>query len=446
MFDREFDNTLKTWKLSKSRKPLVLRGARQVGKSTAVRRFGKSYSQFMEFNLDQASERRLFESNLSSKEMVSALFFEKGASINNSDTLLFIDEIQNSDRATALLRYFKEEFSEFHVIAAGSMLEHYINDEKASFPVGRVEYRFMRPLSFFEFLGAIGEHQACEELTKVPLAPYAHAKLSALFARYAMTGGMPEVVANWCEHQDMTVVKDNLQALLTSYGDDARKYAKSREFGSLLQHVISMAPLEAGKRIVFEKFGNSNIRSREMGDALRTLERALLIELIYPITAWEAPLVANQRKRPRLQFLDTGLMNHACNTTVHLLHGADISGVAEGRIAEHIVGQELETLNSTSPRSLCFWVRESNQSHAEIDYIFVHEGRTVPVEVKAGASGSLRSLHQFVDSSGCPLAVRFWSGPPKIENQKTPAGTYYKLANLPHYLAGNLPRYLDGIK
>ena len=446
MFDREFDNALKAWKNSKSRKPLVLRGARQVGKSTVVRRFGKTYSQFMEFNLDQASERRLFDSDLSSKEMVSALFFEKGARMNHPDTLLFIDEIQNSDRATALLRYFKEEFPEYHVIAAGSMLEHYINDEKASFPVGRVEYRFMRPLSFFEFLGAIGENHACEELKKVPLAPYAHAKLSILFARYAMTGGMPEVVANWAERQDMSVVRDNLQALLTSYGDDARKYAHSREFGLLLQRVISMAPLEAGKRIVFEKFGNSNIRSREMGDALRTLERALLLELIYPTTAWEAPLVANQRKRPRLQFLDTGLMNHACNTTVHLLRGADISGVAEGRIAEHMVGQELEALNSTTPRSLCFWVRESNQSNAEIDYIFVHDGRPIPVEVKAGASGSLRSLHQFVDSSSCRLAVRFWSGPPQIETQKTPAGSYYKLANLPHYLAGSLPSYLDWIK
>jgi predicted AAA+ superfamily ATPase len=323
------------------------------------------------------------------------------------------------------------------------MLEHYINNEKTSFPVGRVEYKFMRPLSFFEFLGAIGEHQACEELTKIPLAPYAHAKLSALFARYAMTGGMPEVVANWSERQDMNLVRSNLQDLLISYGDDARKYARSREVGLLLQHVISLAPLEAGKRIVFEKFGNSNVRSREMGDALRTLERALLIELIYPATKWEPPLVPNQRKRPRLQFLDTGLMNHACNTTPHLLHGADISAVAEGRTAEHIVGQEFETLNSSTPRGLCFWVRESNQSNAEVDYIFVHNGQAIPVEVKAGASGTLRSLHQFVDNSNCPLAVRFWQGPPLVEEQKTPSGIRFRLANFPHYVAGCLPRYLD---
>ncbi len=206
MFAREIDKELQSWKASKARKPLVLRGARQVGKSTVVRHFGKAYSQFLEFNLDQAAERRLFESDLSSKEMIRALFFEKGANINNPNTLLFIDEIQNSERATALLRYFKEEFPSLHVIAAGSMLEHYINNEKTSFPVGRVEYKFMRPLSFFEFLGAIGEYQACEELTKTPLAPYAHAKLSALFARYAMTGGMPEVVANWSERQDMSLV------------------------------------------------------------------------------------------------------------------------------------------------------------------------------------------------------------------------------------------------
>ncbi len=443
MFAREIDKELQSWRASKARKPLVLRGARQVGKSTVVRHFGKAYSQFLEFNLDQAAERRLFESDLSSKEMIRALFFEKGANINNPNTLLFIDEIQNSERATALLRYFKEEFPSLHVIAAGSMLEHYINNEKTSFPVGRVEYKFMRPLSFFEFLGAVGEHQACEELTKIPLAPYAHAKLSALFARYAMTGGMPEVVANWSERQDMNLVRSNLQDLLIGYGDDARKYARSREVGLLLQHVISLAPLEAGKRIVFEKFGNSNVRSREMGDALRTLERALLIELIYPATTWEPPLVPNQRKRPRLQFLDTGLMSHACNTTPHLLHGADISAVAEGRTAEHIVGQEFETLNSSTPRGLCFWVRESNQSNAEVDYIFVHNGQAIPVEVKAGASGTLRSLHQFVDNSNCPLAVRFWQGPPLVEEQKTPAGTRFKLANFPHYIAGCLPRYLD---
>lgn len=134
---------------------------------------------------------------------------------------------------------------------------------------------------------------------------------------------------------------------------------------------------------------------------------------------------------------------HACNITSHLLHGTDISAVAEGRTAEHIVGQEFAALNSTTPRGLCFWVRESSQSAAEVDYIFVHNGQAVPVEVKAGASGALRSLHQFVDNSGCPLAIRFWQGPLKIEEQKTPAATRFKLANLPHYLAGCLPQYLD---
>ncbi len=180
-----------------------------------MRQFGKTYNQFLEFNLDQATERRLFESGLSAKEMIHALFFERSANINEPNTLLFIDEIQNSERATALLRYFKEEFPSLHVIAAGSMLEHYINEEKTSFPVGRVQYRFLRPLSFIEFLSAIGEHQACDELNKIPLAPYAHSRLNTLFSRYAMIGGMPEVVANWAAQQDLSVVRNNFQALLT---------------------------------------------------------------------------------------------------------------------------------------------------------------------------------------------------------------------------------------
>lgn len=444
MYPRLITNILKQWKERPSRKPLFLRGARQVGKTTAVQIFAKEFDQFLHLNLENLRERRIFSSDQNVQTILQAICFEKQQPLpsDESSTLLFIDEIQNSPEAIALLRYFYEEIPNIHVIAAGSLLEHAIDTKRISFPVGRVEFAYMHPLSFYEFLGALGENASQTALETLPFPDYAYDKVADLFYQFTMMGGMPEVARRFSESRDLVALGGIYESLLSSYVDDAKKYADSHAAMRVIEHVLTAAPLEAGKRIVFQGFGKSSYRSREVGEALRTLEKAMLIRLIYPCTNSKLPLMPDQAKHPRLQFLDTGLLNFQVGIRDRFVQKEDINSLYNGLIAEHIVGQELLAQQFTNLPRLAFWCRDSAQANAEVDFLFPFESYLIPIEVKAGATGTLRSLHQFMNEAPHPYAVRISSK--RISQQKltTPQGTPFHLLNLPHFLTGNLERHL----
>ena len=440
---RKLISQLKKWANSKNRKPLILRGARQVGKTTAVNIFSKQFDQYIYLNLEKPDDADLFGRNLKVKELLQAIFLYKNITQKKGKLLLFIDEIQNSPEAISILRYFYEEFPGIFVIAAGSLFEVMLETKQISFPVGRVQFFFMYPLVFEEFLDAIGEKTALDLLSTVPLPEFGYPKLFKLFHTYTLIGGMPEVVDEFRKTENISELNPIFQSLLTSYIDDASKYARNETMRNIIKHCIEGAPLEAGKRISFAGFGSSHYRSREVGEALKNLERAMLLYLLYPTKNTKIPIMTDKKKSPRLQFFDTGILNYSNGLQGHFFKFNDLHSFYKGIIAEHIVGQELLASDATSPRKPAFWVREKKQSRAEVDFVFQFDKYIVPLEIKAGKSGTLRSLHQFVNLCDHKYAVRMYSGPISIEKAKTPEGKFYYLLSLPYFLTGKIKNYVE---
>ncbi len=442
MFNRDVLTELEKWHRARSRKPLVIRGARQVGKTTVVNRFAERFSQYIYLNLELPEDRLPFERFVNMETLLQALFFLKNKSLSQQQhTLIFIDEIQAVPEAVRLLRYFHEEAPDIPVIAAGSMLETLL-DHNISFPVGRVEYKVLRPVSFPEFLKATGETAALEQLRQIPLAAFAHTRMLALFHTYAIVGGMPEAVRLYSAQKDLASLSAVYDSLLASYMDDVEKYARNDTQVQLIRHAIRASFSEAGKRIRFQGFGNSPYGSREMGEALRALQKALLVHIVYPETGYTLPLLPDLRKSPRLHVLDTGLMNYFAGIRKDILHTDDLGKVFQGRMVEHLVGQELLAFQYEALSALHFWVREKKTSMAEVDYLFPFEGKLIPVEVKSGSEGKLRSLHLFMDEAPHNMAVRFYAGEVSVRQVATPQGKSFFLLNLPYYAVSQIEKYL----
>lgn len=443
MFDRSILAFLRTWKESPDRKPLILRGARQAGKTTAVELFSRGYDQFLSLNLEKPEEAGLFSRNLPVKDLFQAILLHKNLPRSSGKVLLFLDEVQNAPDAVRLLRYFHEDFPELHVIAAGSLLEIALTQRQIGMPVGRVQHLFMYPLSFREFLLATGEHQALEALNEVPISSAVLPGLFNLFHKFALTGGMPEVVARFALDRDIVSLKPYYQSLVTSFLDDIPRYARNETMKRIIRHCFEASPLEAGQRIKFAGFGKSNYRSREIGEAMKTLEQAMLVHLLYPTTSTEIPLVPDRKKSPRLQFLDVGLVNYSAGLQGQYFEHSDLHSFYRGKIAEMIVGQEMLAAGVSAPQKPVFWVREKRQARAEVDFVVQRGKHAVPVEVKAGSAGSLRSLHQFINRCPHPYAVRMHAGPLDLKRLTTHEGKNFFLLNLPYFLAGQLGEYID---
>ncbi len=443
MFERDVIERLSGWAEKNKRKPLILRGARQVGKTTAVNMFSKLFDQYIHLNLELKEEKRIFEQDYPIEELIRAIFFYKDQVKHKGKVLIFIDEIQACPSAVAYLRFFYETFPDLYIIAAGSLLETLI-DSHISFPVGRVEYLVMKPLNFKEFLNALDEKSSLDIINNIiPVPDFAHDKLMKLFYVYSMIGGMPEIVQKYSGQQDIPALNNLFDNLIVSYLDDVEKYARNHTMSLVIRHAVSNAFYEAGVRIKFQGFGNSNYKSREMGEALKVLEKAMIIYLLYPSSSVEPPLRPNFKKSPRLQVLDTGMLNYFAGFQKNLFGAKNIDSIYQGKIAEHIVGQELLTYDTSPLYKLHFWSREKKQSSAEIDFLIQFKNMIIPIEVKSGATGRLRSLHQFVDRAPHNYAVRIYSGPLKIDRIKTLKGKNFILLNLPFYLTGCIPQYIE---
>lgn len=446
MFKRKLETDLNKWRKRPGRKPLVLRGARQVGKTSLINEFGKQYKQYINLNLESKADRRLFTEYTDFNTLVQQIFFNHNKVLaGKNDTLIFIDEIQEVPEALQALRFFYEQYPEISVIAAGSMLESlFLKD--VSFPVGRVEFLVLRPFSFSEFLEASGEQAALEHLSIIPTADFAHEKLLSLFHEYVLIGGMPEVISHYINNKDVVALSEVYESLIASYLEDAEKYSKSDAQTLHIRHVVSNMFGYAGKRIKFEGFGNSSYKSRDMGDALRLIEKAFLIHLVYPVTATQMPVVQNVSKSPRLHVLDTGLLNYFSGIQKEILGSSDISSAYRGLVAEHIVGQEMLSFQNKPLSKLLFWTREKNTSMAEVDYLFPYKGNLIPIEVKSGGEGKLKSLHLFMDDCWHDIAIRYYGGKPAFNNVKTKVGKEFRLLSLPYYSVSVIEKYLEQIE
>jgi predicted AAA+ superfamily ATPase len=449
MFQRAINKFFLEWKIRKKRKPLVIRGARQVGKTSAVNLFARdSFKNYIYINLEQEDNLALFSRMSPVHELIQAIQLKFNKKIIPGTTLIFIDEVQNSSIAMNQLRYFYEEMPGLHVVAAGSLLEVKMKSEGFSFPVGRVEYCYMYPVTFEEYLFTMGETEALHYINSIKpdkkMPTEIHNTLMKKYHEYLLVGGMPEAVARYAETKSLIDVDPVYESILTGFKDDVLKYASLAK-AKYIQYLIEHSSKYIGLPIKYENFGGSGFRSREMSEAFDVLEKAMIICRVYASASRQLPIVNNLKKSPKLLYLDTGLVNYQVGLRTEIMNMQDINAVYHGQISEQIVGQTLLSQAIRKNINLSYWYREQKGSISEIDYLISSHNRLIPVEVKSGKSGTLRSLHNFIDESRNNFAVRIYSGAIVVEKIRTPNKKQFTLFSIPFYLLHRIEQLLDGV-
>lgn len=442
MFRRIAQKYLYEWAQKEERKPLVLRGARQVGKTTLVKMFAADFDHYIYLNLEEKEDAELFAADSSFDDLLVGIFFKANIPIDSSRTLIFIDEIQNEPKAVQALRYFYEKCPDLYVIAAGSLLESLMG-RHISFPVGRVEYMALHPCTFVEFLMAIGEDMLANQIEKIAVPQSLHGYTLDLFKKYMIIGGLPEVVANYAQYRDMVRLGGVFNALLSGYRDDVEKYADKPKEQDSIRYILNYGWTSAGHRIQFAKFTNSSFKSADVSNAFRTLEKTLLLELVYPLTSTSFPILPDLKKSPKLLWFDTGLVNYVTGMQEELLFTPNSDELWNGDITEHIVAQELLGATTLFGEKRMFWVRDARNSQAKVDFVIRHKSHLLPIEVKTGSNSKLRSLHQYMEESNENIALRLWNGPMTSDIITRIDGRPFTLYNIPLYYAGHLNAWLQ---
>jgi len=327
------------------------------------------------------------------------------------------------------------------VIAAGSLLETMLN-KQVSFPVGRVEYLAVRPCVFNEFLSAIGETQLEKALLACKIPEALHAKTMNLFNTFTLIGGMPEIVADYAANKNYIGLNAIYESLLTGYCDDVEKYVRNNTMNQTIRYVLQSGWKFAAERITLGGSAGSSYKSREMGEAFRTLEKTFILELCYPVTDTLMPVAKDLKRSPKLLWLDCGLVNYAANVQKEVFGAKDILDAWRGKIAEQIVAQELLALDSRVSNQRNFWVRNKKDSEAEVDFVLQTDNKVIPIEVKSGHNAKLKSMHLFMEEASHDIAIRVWSQPFSIDEVKTYEGKKFKLINLPFYYVGKIEEIL----
>ncbi len=451
---RAAEKYLGEWKTRQDRKPLILRGARQTGKTYIVDKFGQNHFENLikiDFEFDPSMQSIFATRDPQTITNEISLYYD--IDIIPGQTLLFLDEIQACPEAIAALRYFYEKMPSLHVIAAGSLLDFALRDFRYSMPVGRIEFLYIFPLSFDEFL--LSENPRLHDFINnwhygIEISDAIHQKLAGLLRDFFFTGGMPEAVASWIKNKNVMEVLRIQSAILTTMQNDFAKYG-SRKYQSILQKVLYFIPRHIGKKVKYVSV-DRNLRSGELKEAFQLLEMSRIIHLVYKTNGNGIPLGAE--KNPSIYkpvFLDIGLVNRACRLKLTALD--QLITVYEGGLAEQFAGQELLSsgLKFESP-NLYYWTREAKNANAEVDYLLSHESTILPVEIKAGKTGSLKSLHIFLYEKQLRYGLRLNMDQPSIGDFKTKVRVKkindelgYTLISLPLYLAGQITRILEDI-
>ena len=414
MFKRIIDLHLKQWRTDPFRKPLLLRGARQVGKTYAIRRLGQQFKSFVEINFEQLEgAASIFEKDLTPDRLILALSLLAKTSIIPGETLLFFDEVQESPRAITALRYFYEEMPQLHVIAAGSLLESAI--AKVGVPVGRISMLYMYPLSFLEYLVATGHNLIAKEILNhpagIPMETFIHTKILDLLGEYLSVGGMPEAVARWTQTKDPASVLNVLQQIAATYAQDFEKYARKAQV-KYLDKLFRQIPHLVGKEFSYREI-HGEYRKRELAPALELLERANIIHSIRHSSGQGIPIGAEvDFEIFKLIYLDIGLCQALLGSDISVWFLRPLEGFENrGEIAEGFIGQELICYASPDSKAeIHFWKRKERNSTAKIDYLIQRGEHIVPIEVKSGHGNTLRSLHLFLDTHPkSTSAIRFSS-------------------------------------
>lgn len=454
-FHRREIDYLTQWLNRPDRKPIIIRGARQVGKSTLVRLCAEKWQKkLIEIDFEKNPEYAEIFKSQDPKTILMMLGSLLNQDIQASSIILFLDEIQKTPEILQTLRYFYENMPELPVIAAGSLLDFVLQDLHFSMPVGRIEYLYLGPLNFEDFLNATGKPQLFNFIVNYTIdqgipTPI-HKTLLACVKTYFIVGGLPQAVAHYIKNSNFNDIERIKKNLLISYQEDFAKYASIAE-QNRLRLIFDKIP-----RMLGEKFKYSHIdpeqKSTIIKSALQQLNLARLIHLVYHTDANGLPLGAEiNEKNFKTYFLDVGLVVSALDLTIlNFEDGIDFSLVNSGKIAEQFVAQELLQLRELYELPvLYYWMREQKSAHAELDFVIPFQGGIIPIEVKAGSHGTLKSLHYFLHEKHLNLGVRFCNALPGLHTttvQVNKLTLNSKLLSLPFYLVSQVHRLLAMVK
>ena len=433
-YKRDIEEELIRWKNDKERQPLLIRGARQVGKSSVVRNFSKQFKSYVEINFEQDSElKSIFDGNLRPKSICEKLSVLYETAIIPGETLLFFDEIQSCLPAISSLRFFYEQYSELHIIAAGSLLEFALA-ELPSYGVGRVSSLFLYPFSFAEFLRAANAELLRKTITEAspqqPLPEVIHTKALELYKQFLVLGGMPKVISSYFSGGDLLSCQRVLDGLISAYEDDFAKY-KKRASPSLIRMVFRSVIEQNGQKFVYNK-ALPDANQIQVKDALELLTMAGMIIPVTHSAANGVPLGAeiNPKMRKFIVF-DSGIFQRILGLKLsEVLLKNDFESINKGSLAELNVGLELiKSASCYQRQNLYYWHREAKSSNAEVDYIIQVGSQILPIEVKAGTKGSMQSLRIFMDLKNTEKGIRI-----SQEN----FSTYQNIEVYPLYAVANL--------
>ena len=405
------------WKNSPRRKPLIIRGARQVGKTWLVENvLANLFDTFVKIDLEKRRDLHLhFVGNLEPRTILNHLELVTSRIISGK-TLLFFDEIQACPRAITALRYFYEQIPELHVVAAGSLLEFAFDE--ISVPVGRVQYLHLHPMTFYEFLLAMGKEPMADYSLALPkrVSPTIQKMILSELRNYFFVGGMPECVKTWRDSGSMIETFQVQSEILESYRDDFSKY-KPRIDPACLDAVFLNTAKSVGEQLKYTRL-NSGHSGQMNRKAFDLLNKAQIVQKISSCDPSGLPLgaTANQKKF-KASLMDIGLLQRTCQVPAELeLQQDNMLAMYRGKLAEQFVAQELLAWHSSE---LYYWARDARGSNAEVDYLAVHESKIYPVEVKSGAGGSLRSLHLMLEKyPNCPYGLVLYDGTYKMRSEQ----------------------------
>lgn len=452
---RHITTYLQNWITDPRRKPLVMRGARQVGKTWLVRHLAKiTNKRLIEINFEQNPELRASFVSNDPLKIIRDIELKMDLNVDINESLLFVDEIQAFPDVLAKLRWFYELLPALPVIVAGSLLDFALADHTFSMPVGRISYVHVEPFSFEEFLLAKGLEKLAAFLQEWKLAheltPSIHEKLMDLFREYLIVGGMPYAISAWVETNSLLKVSEAHSALLLTYRDDFAKYA-GKISTHYLEETMAAVPNSLGQKFIFT---NVN-RDVKIGIIKQSLDLLCKARLCYKVKATAAnglPLLAEvDDKRFKVGFVDVGLVSTFLGLRLDKIEATgDINLINQGALSEQVVGQLLRCIEPPfiEPANF-YWHREEKSSNAEIDYILQHANQLIPIEVKSGATGGMKSLQLFMHLKKRKIAVRINSDAPSFVDVRTKShdaqSIHYQLLSIPFYLTEQLHRLLDEV-
>ena len=451
------EDRLKEWIAQAKPKPLILRGARQVGKSTLIQSFAaKMQLNLYEINLENHPEMDQVFQSMDLKKIIQSIEAICDKVFQPSKALVFFDEIQGTPSALSALRLFFDNPKQyFPVVCAGSLLEFTLESYTSSMPVGRIEYLHMGPMCFEEFLIALDKQSLVNLLENFSIGDdidaVSHGKLSKLLREYFAVGGMPEAVESYRKQESLKAVQPILQFILDTYRGDFYKYGKKIDQRTLklLGASFDFIPSNIGRKIKYSNISRDE-KSQYVKSAIKLLSLARVCHLVHHSSCSGIPLkIQKSDKVFKALFLDVGLMNRQTGMDWISLNALDdVKLVNEGSVAEQFVGQQLlYDREGVTPPELFYWQREARSSSAEVDFVVSSGDLIVPIEVKAGKSGTMKSLLQFVVEKNLDFSIRFDMNSPSQNMISNSSKTgEFTLVSLPLYLAGQLPRLLEGYR